>query len=312
MKNKYLHLIAALLVSSSSMVWAQPKADGAPALLVKSEQAKLAPQWSPDGKKIALTTFSNDGIWIVDANGKNLSQVTSDKGSGYKFSWSKDNKTILARPSSLENKRMMYEVKTYNVSTRAEKTIVTKTRNLEGLPSWNADNSEIQFRVSKQTKSAASGLKVNTLKSDKSVDATLLERIAAEPATVSTGVANLSKLAGKVLFNATQSQVNGKIAFQAGGKLYVCEADGSQLKEIGNGERASWTPNGKYVIVSLVKDDGKKITEGKLNAVDVVTGQYTSLETGLVALSPSVSPDGTKLAFEDYASGNIYVMGIKY
>jgi Tol biopolymer transport system component len=117
------------------------------------------------------------------------------------------------------------------------------------------------------------------------------------------------------VYNAVLSPQGNQIVFQVsnGKGMYVCNVDGSGLRNLGQGERASWTPDGKYVIVMLTADDGEVVTQGELLSIHVTSGARTTLLSSdkYIALSPAVSPDGKKVAFEEYASGAIYVMDIK-
>ena len=55
---------------------AQPRSASEPTLLIKSSQGLMAPVWSPSGDKIAVTSDNYDGIWVADADGSNLRQLT--------------------------------------------------------------------------------------------------------------------------------------------------------------------------------------------------------------------------------------------
>ncbi|MFR9166131.1 MAG: TolB family protein [Dysgonomonas sp.] len=314
MRNKSLLSIALLLFCGGTLL-AQPKVAGEPKAIVKADQPMMNPTWSPDGKQLAVTSIGNDGIWVVDANGKNLRQVTSDAGAGYKMSWSADNKTILGRTSIRENNRVFHEVKTYDVVTNSSRLIESKTRQLKGVPFWSSDYSQVVYQTENGTKSAKSGIRVVNMKSKVASSAeALFSKMVADPATVAADVAGLNQFKGKVLFNPVVSPDGNKIAFQVGGEgLYVCDADGNQLKALGKGERATWTPDGKYVIAAVTTDDGHELTGGKLVSANVESGAISTLmSSGYIAVSPAVSPDGKKLAFEDYASGYVYLVDLKY
>ena len=74
---------------------AQPRSASEPTLLIKSSQGLMAPVWSPSGDKIAVTSDNYDGIWVADADGSNLRQVTCCSGAGYKMQWSADGTKLL-------------------------------------------------------------------------------------------------------------------------------------------------------------------------------------------------------------------------
>ncbi|MDR0542710.1 MAG: hypothetical protein LBH19_10960 [Dysgonamonadaceae bacterium] len=143
----------------------------------------------------------------------------------------------------------------------------------------------------------------------------LLKKMTDEPANVACQTEALKSLSGYLIFNPVLSPNGDQIVFQVGnGKgLYICNADGSGLRSLGKGERATWTPDGKYIVVMITEDDGEVVTKGELISINVASGTRNTLLSSdkYIALSPAISPDGKKLAFEEYASGAIYVMDIK-
>lgn len=312
MRSKHLPMIGLMLFFGCNLVFAQPKADGAATVLIKGGFVKTAPQWSPKGDKIAISTLGYDGIWVADANGKNVEQITSDAGSGYKLSWSDDGKTILARTSPRVDLRVFNEIKTYDIANKTEKVLLAKTRSLKGLPSWSSDNSSIEYTLEADTKTVASG-KV-ALRSAKVISEAqiLVQKIQENPTNIAGEIAGLKELTGRVLFNAQASSTN-KVVFEAGGRgLFVCDGDGSNLKHLGKGNTPTWMPDGKYVVVSITADDGYVITKGVLHSVNIETGEYQPLtDESVVALRPSVAPTGDKVAFEEIVSGDIYVLKLK-
>jgi Tol biopolymer transport system component len=142
----------------------------------------------------------------------------------------------------------------------------------------------------------------------------LVQQMLDEPAEVAEAVEALNPLKGRILFNPALSPQGDKIVFQALGEgLFLCNADGSGLQSLGKGERAAWTPDGKYLVVMEIEDDGEVVTKSRLTSILVASGlRYTLFASDKhIPLSPAVSPDGKKLAFEDYGDGAIYVMDIE-
>jgi Tol biopolymer transport system component len=143
----------------------------------------------------------------------------------------------------------------------------------------------------------------------------LLQQMLDSPADVASNVENLKQFSGSLIYNPVASPKGDKIAFQTSGAngIFICNSDGSNIKNIGKGERANWTPDGKYVVVMQAEDNGMIITKSDLITIDVNSGSRNTLLSSekYIAISPAVSPDGKKIAFEEYASGAIYVMDIK-
>ena len=113
--KKSLLLFSAIMLSAGSLM-AQSKANGEPRLLIKSAQSLMAPVWSPDGSKIAVTGDNFIGIWVANADGSNLNQVSEALGAGYKMNW-QDPQTIVSTPYTMENGLRMVRIENVNVET---------------------------------------------------------------------------------------------------------------------------------------------------------------------------------------------------
>lgn len=187
------------------------------------------------------------------------------------------------------------------------KLSLTSLKN-DGL--WEVSSNGTQFRQVSNKVGAGKQLRAVS-----TTDNSLLKKIVDDPANVATETKGLQSLAGYLLFNPTLSPAGDKIVFQAsqGKGLFICNADGSNLQSLGKGERATWTADGQYIVVMLTQDNGEVVTKGELISIHIASGARDTLLSSdkYIALSPAISPDGTKLAFEEYASGAIYIMDIK-
>lgn len=90
--------------------------------------------------------------------------------------------------------------------------------------------------------------------------------------------------------------------------LYVKPVDGSAPPvHLGIGTEPRWLPDSSGVVYQVTSDDGHNLMSGDLYTA-TVNGETVSNLTqtdNSIELSPSVSPDGTRIAFE--ADGQIYV-----
>jgi Tol biopolymer transport system component len=210
-----------------------------------------------------------------------------------------------------------------------EPRVVAKTNELLQTPVWSPDGAKLSFTSSKSqglwevsvdgthlkqlSSEAGAGNQLKALAIDNAHP--LLRKMADDPANVAGETEGLKSLEGYILFNPALSPAGDKIVFQAsnGEGLFICNADGSGLRSLGKGQRATWMPDGRYIVVMTTEDDGHVITKGELISIEVASGARNTLLSSdkYIALSPAVSPDGKKLAFEEYAEGAIYVMDIK-
>lgn len=289
MKKQFL-ISLAICLSGSAL--AQPIGSSEPQLLIKAEQGLMAPVWSPKGDKIAVTTNGYYGILVANADGSNLKQLTDEAGAGYKMSWNAEGTQILGRTNVMDGCFVLHEVKTWDATTGSEQTIVAKTRNIAGTPTWGN---------LKAKKSAA--------------QASIYETMVSDPVNATSRIAALSEFAGKMVINPALSPDASTIAFQIPGKgIYTINADGSNLKFAIKANHPAWLPDSKSFVATITTYNGEVITSSDIYAVNVATGNTTNLTTNteLIPMHPTVSPDGARVAFENVKDAAIYVINLKY
>ena len=278
--KKSLLLFSAIMLSAGSLM-AQSKANGEPRLLIKSAQSLMAPVWSPDGSKIAVTGDNFIGIWVANADGSNLNQVSEALGAGYKMNW-QDAQTIVSTPYTMENGLRMVRIENVNVETAKISEVAPAQRG---------------FRPSKVMKN------VN-----------LLRIMCDQPAEATRLIPSLEQYAGKMVLNPALSPDGKKIAFQiVSYGLFVCDVDGANLKSFGKGAYPSWAPNSRDLMFARIQDNGERFTASDLFSVNTETGVEENLtpNSDVIPITLSVSPDGSKVAFDNDVDGNIYVVDLK-
>ena len=278
--KKSLLLFSAIMLSAGNLM-AQSKANGEPRLLIKSAQSLMAPVWSPDGSKIAVTGDNFIGIWVANADGSNLNQVSEALGAGYKMNW-QDAQTIVSTPYTMENGLRMVRIENVNVETAEISEVAPAQRG---------------FRPSKVMKN------VN-----------LLRIMCDQPAEATRLIPSLEQYAGKMVLNPALSPDGKKIAFQiVSYGLFVCDVDGANLKSFGKGAYPSWAPNSRDLMFARIQDNGERFTASDLFSVNTETGVEENLtpNSDVIPITLSVSPDGSKVAFDNDVDGNIYVVDLK-
>lgn len=278
--KKSLLLFSAIMLSAGSLM-AQSMANGEPRLLIKSAQSLMAPVWSPDGSKIAVTGDNFIGIWVANADGSNLNQLSEALGAGYKMNW-QDAQTIVSTPYTVENGLRMVRIENVNVETAEISEVAPAQRG---------------FRPSKVMKN------VN-----------LLRIMCDQPAEATRLIPSLEQYAGKMVLNPALSPDGKKIAFQiVSYGLFVCDVDGANLKSFGKGAYPSWAPNSRDLMFARIQDNGERFTASDLFSVNTETGVEENLtpNSDVIPITLSVSPDGSKVAFDNDVDGNIYVVDLK-
>lgn len=290
MKRNFL--LAISLCVCGCTLFAQPRSASEPQKLLEHTVGLMAPVWSPDGTKIAVTTDNYTGIIIANADGSNLKQITNDAGVGYKMKWNTDGTQILGRTNIVENNRVFHEVKSWNVLTGKSEILIEKSRKIEGTPTWKS-------------------LKGNITLEHQNV----YELMVNSPSKATAQINALHNYTGKLIINPSLSSDGSKVAFQIPGHgMWVCNNDGSNLKNIGKGSNPQWLPDNESIIFTLVTDDGSNFTSSDIYSMNIYSGKKYLLtgNTNLIPLTPTVSPDGKKVAFENALDASIYVINLKY
>jgi len=116
---KALFLLLAFFLGGLTTAWSQLTITRVEQLQLKSTRNWDAPQFSPDGKRIYITTSSYNGIWEYSLANRRTRLITSDKGAGYGFALSPDGKTIAYRRTKTdkETRRRLQEVVSMDLAT---------------------------------------------------------------------------------------------------------------------------------------------------------------------------------------------------
>lgn len=290
MKRNFVLAITLCLCGASLI--AQPRSASEPQKLIEHTVGLMAPVWSPDGSQIAVTTDNYTGILVANADGTNLKSITTESGAGYKMKWSADGTQILGRTNIIENNRVLHEVKSWNIKTGHVETILPKSRNIEGVPTWKS----LQVKP--------------TLESSNVYDI-----MVNNPAKATALIPSLNQYSGKIIINPALSADGSMVAFQIPGHgMWICNSDGSNLKSLGKGSNPQWLADNESIIFTVVTDDGSQFTASDIYSMNVNSGKKYLLteNTCLIPLTPSVSPDGKKVAFENATDASIYVINLKY
>lgn len=310
-------LVAAAVTALSSCLPAASTrvmtAGPAEAVAVPVEGDYIAPQWSPVGSRLAFAGSRYTGIYVLDAETGDLQTVTEEPASGFGFSWSPDGSAILARVARFDGPRRTDAVKIFHLDT-GETEVLTDYRNdLSAMPHWTPSGRVYLY--------ADGEIKLNT-----SVDGTARSRSDDDGHWFATdqGLARIDLSSGTVephsefgdrgVLNVAASPEGSRIAFELlDGRVYTMHADGTNVVEIGAGNRPSWSPDGSWIVYSQTRDDGHTITHADLHAARADGSERVQLTDTpeKLEMNPSWSPDGLRVAYDDHTDGGIYVLPLE-
>ena len=301
-------LMAGISLALTQESW---QAKGEPVALTPPGQHLSQPVWSPDGQKIAAAGQNYRGIWVMSPDGENLRAVSSDAGAGFDFAWSTDSQEIVARTSLYRNGRKVNMIKVFNIETNTSRILKEYKSGLLTPPKWTPDNSMVYVYTK-------NGLVL--IKSGKNAQQSAAASASEKPIFYSSGGelvladseikerTRIKPVPGNYL-NSILSPDAKRIAFEVlGGNLYVVNTDGSNLVDLGRGERPDWSPDGEWITYVTPTDDGHRMLSSDIYVIRVNGTGRTNL-TGTpdkLEMNPAWSPDGRYIAFDEENSGRIY------
>ena len=208
--------------------------------ITQNQSINLSPAWSPDGKKIAFTSYlkRNPDLYLIDLDGKNLQRFSYYPGLNVSPSWSPDGKQI-ALMMGMQGKSDIFLIDANGGNPRR----LTKGHGNEASPTWSPDGEWIAF-VSDRSGSpqiyvmARDGSNVRRLTFD-----------------------------GSYNTNPSWSPKGDRIAFcgraEGGFHIFTIGSDGSGLRKMtsnsGNNENPRWSPDGRYIAFSSTRTGASKI-----------------------------------------------------
>ena len=314
-RHTTIAILLFIAITINNNVSAQLRATGTPEVLIKQEGTNFqAPIWSPDGNTIALTADQYRGIWIANANGSNLKQVT-DADAGYGMTWSVDSKSLLTRLNTVENRRRNHAIAIFK--TDGSLTQITETRSkMETLPKWAQYGEKVVLIQDEKIEAFDSGIEIPQQFKTRPSQAfyVLKSNEIAKGMIPTNSTENISPFDNAQYLNLEISPDGQKLAFEVyGGNLFVMNVDGSNLVDLGKANRPSWSPDSNYLVASISEDNGYNITKGDVFAFSVDGSQKINLtaNTDLIAQNPNWSPLGSKIAFDVPTEGAIYSITIQ-
>ena len=286
-----------------------------PVHLVGSNQdICMNPVFSPDGKSIAYTKANYKGLWIFELTSNSNKQITDEDAAGFAFKWSSDSKSILSRVSKYENLRRYNAIKIYNVGAATSNQLTDYRTMMPYLPNWINDDSEVYlptkegieaYKTGKNKKIQNEALELGSYaKNDKIV----VHNFEANTDQITTPIENAD------IINLITSPDNKKVAFEViGSNLYSMNIDGTNLTDLGKGNRPRWSFDSNKIIYMIAEDDGYRFTASDIYSINFEGTEKENLTSTneLIELNPCFAPDGKSIVFDVINNGSIYILNIE-
>ncbi|MCF7807389.1 MAG: hypothetical protein K9M49_01100 [Candidatus Marinimicrobia bacterium] len=296
-----------LLVTVLSAEQLAVKGDAVP--LTDSGVYYLAPQWSPDGSKLAFSGVKYTGIYILDFPGGDVTTLTRESGAGYGFSWSPDGEAIAARVSSYEKYFKKSQIMVYKLDG-TKQALTDKLGQLTGVPAWTSSGKQVYMKAGTEFKAFPLD---GELKAP-GENIVYLNNLGIYSRNSDTGEEKLiSPSDMRVLHLAISPNRDAFVYSTVSEKLWLANMDGSNVRELGPGTAPSWSPDGKWIVGMTTQDDGHVFTGAELVAYRSADGAFKQLTNtpDVFEMRPSWSPDGKHIAFGNEADGRIWFIEVE-
>lgn len=317
---KKLLILAAVLISqvATAQELKQGTLSNVKRLTTGSEMYEN-PRWSPDGTKIAFTRLGYDGLYIIDAKGTSMSQISDDLGVGYQYQWSADSHEILVRDTRWESNAIgtIRHHAAWSIDLNGKKVRLSEDAEYMQPAAWRYAPSGDKSIMSLDA-TAISGIKLKAV--SKSV-------LSSAPKSIGSNISfyvdgeNLYKVTArgsKVLINQGPSFAPAlspdgtKVAFNQMDDVCIMNIDGTDKKIISPGYNASWV-NNSQIVFERTTDDGHIYLTGELYLANIEGNKIIQLTStsDKIEMNPCVSPDGTQVVFTSFVDGQVYIADLK-
>jgi TolB protein len=235
--------------------------------LTRNGSLNILPDWSPDGSKVAFTSYmrNNPDLYVVGAGGGRPVRVSKQPGMNTGASWSPDGSKIALTLSKDGNP----EIYVISVSGQILRRL-TENRHIDTSPVWSPDGREIAFVSDRH-----GGPQIFVMNADGSN-----QRRVSRNGDYNTTPAWSPRKGKRIIAYTTRDKGNYDIV--------TLDIDSGEMVRItqgqGNNEEPSFAPNGRAIAFASTRKEGAGIyianADGSGKQQRVYKGAATSIDWG--------------------------------
>jgi Tol biopolymer transport system component len=298
MRRAMMILLAGLAATASGQV----RVTSTERLPLPADRIWSAPQFSPDGASVYVTTAGYQGIWQYTPVTREFRQICDDAGAGFGFTVSADGRHVAWR-RTLEggtmNRRVQEVVEADIVS--GEQVVLAGGPDLP-VPVFAGDR--VMYSPTSEMKNALSLTRPSTGSFVLGIEDT---RIAA---VIDGSPVQLDPYhGGSYIWPSLSPDGTRLVAYEMSRGTFVSDLHGTVLAEFGRRDAPSWMRSGRWIVYMDQKDDGHQMVSSDIMCVSPdgkTTVRLTN--TPAIELMPVCSPVDDRILVCT-PGGEVYVLG---
>jgi Tol biopolymer transport system component len=270
------HLL--LLLCCASTMIAQVRIVRTDVLPLGTAHEWHAPEFSPDGRSLLVTTSTYDGIWKYDLASKAMVQLTDEPRSGYGFAMSPDGAQIAYRRTRSSPAGKRQELVVRSVESGVSRVVASGKE--ISLPSFRGGSlayvmeNRLQVDDGGSAGGSVGGTGAGTVTGSASGAAAssvvILGIDNTKIALLRNGQKILLDPLGKGSYIWPTLSPDGKslAAVEMSRGAFVCDPLGRNAVKLGRANAPSWMRSGGWLVYMDDRDDGHRMISSDLYAVD--------------------------------------------